>query len=151
MISSGSMAVSSLCAGAIRPFRLHTPLMDSQCSSRHQGSSSHDGIRSLNASGSNLAGVSFQPWRTAGGARCAGTWRRGMHKQNIPHPLAETCLWQTQVLAAVARSQLSPLCRPMAEPEFLQTLLARAFEEDSPTSVQVPFLPVASITSQPFI
>ena len=55
-----------------------------------------------------------------------------------PSPTHRNVFVATQVLAAVARSQLSPLCRPMAEPEFLQTLLARAFEEDSSTSVQVP-------------
>lgn len=42
-----------------------------------------------------------------------------------------------EVLAAVARSALSPLARCMAEPSFLQTLLERAFEESGPSSVQV--------------
>lgn len=42
-----------------------------------------------------------------------------------------------EVLAAVARSALSPLARCMAEPNFLQTLLERAFEEGGPSSVQV--------------
>ena len=42
-----------------------------------------------------------------------------------------------EVLAAVARSALSPLARAMAEPTFLHTLLERAFEEGGPSSVQV--------------
>ncbi len=42
-----------------------------------------------------------------------------------------------EVLAAVARSALSPLARAMAEPAFLRTLLQRAFEEGGASSVQV--------------
>lgn len=45
-----------------------------------------------------------------------------------------------EVLAAVARSALSPLARAMAEPTFLQTLLERAFEEGGHSSVQVTLL-----------
>ena len=53
-----------------------------------------------------------------------------------------------EVLAAVARSALSPLARCMAEPSFLQTLLERAFEESGPSSVQVVRLLVQGATAR---
>ena len=52
-----------------------------------------------------------------------------------------------EVLAAVARSALSPLARCMAEPSFLQTLLERAFEESGPSSVQVVRMLVHGVTA----
>lgn len=43
----------------------------------------------------------------------------------------------SEVLVSVARSTLSPLQAAMGEPQFLATLLRRAFDVDSPSSVQV--------------
>ena len=54
-----------------------------------------------------------------------------------PGHSADAAKHAAEVLAAVARSALSPLARCMAEPKFLQTLLERAFEEGGPSSVQV--------------
>lgn len=42
-----------------------------------------------------------------------------------------------EIMAAVARSQLSPLVKIMAQPECLRVLFERAFTSDGLSSVQV--------------
>lgn len=42
-----------------------------------------------------------------------------------------------EIMAAVARSQMSPLVKIMATPECLRVLFERAFTCDGPSSVQV--------------